>query len=175
MASFSSFAAFERELGAMAKEIAGAKKRKITRPMAEKAQAIVDRQVAADLTQSDFSGWRRGAPIKLETQIKPLPSNAMLLAPTKVTAGPFTVLESGRNQGNAGGFSGPGISVKTGITSRNKDGSVRKQRNRKARRWNGTTDGKGTSSKAVAAIDAAMPAVAEDGVRQVMVRHFDVS
>ena len=159
----------------MAKELAGAKKRKVTRPMAEKAQAIFDRQVAADLTQSDFSAWRRGAPIKLEVQITPLRSNAMLLAPTRVTAGPITVLESGRNQGNAVGFAGPGINVRTGITSRNNAGGIRKQRNRKAKRWNGTTEGKGTSSKAVAAIDAAMPAVAEDGIRQVMVRHFDVS
>ena len=158
-------AAFERELNAMSREIVGAKKRKILMPMAERAQKIVDAQVAADLTQSDFSGWRRGAPIKLETKIKPLPSNAMLISPTKATAGPFTVLELGRNPGEAGigPIQGPML-TKTGRISR-----------KRRKRFNGQTKGKGSSTKAVADIDAAMPRLAEDGIRQVMVRHFDVS
>jgi len=165
VASFTSLAAFERELGAMSKEVLAAKKRKILMPMAERAQRIVAAQVAADLTQSDFSGWRRGAPIKLETNIKPLPSNAMLVAPTKKTAGPFTVLDVGRNPGDAGlgPVQGPML-TRTGRISR-----------ARRKRFNGQTKGKGSSAKAVAAIDAAMPAVAEDGIRQVMVRHFDVS
>ena len=175
MASFSSFADFNRELALMAEAIEGAKKRKITGAMAEKAQRIAASQVASDLTNSDFSGWTPSSPIKLETRVKFGRDNSAILQPTRPSAGPFTVLELGRNRGNASGFSGPGINTRTGMTSRNKDGGVRKQRARKAKRWNGYTDGKSTSTKAVAAIDAAMPAVAEKGIRQVMVRHFDVS
>ena len=67
------------------------------------------------------------------------------------SAGPWRVAESGRNQGNGGGMAGPGVS-KDGTTRRNKDGSVRKTRKRKARRWNGTTEGWGVWSAAYAAM-----------------------
>lgn len=167
--------AFGRELERMAIEIRGAQKRKITGPMADKAQKIIDGQVAKDLTQSDFSGWTRQNPIKLTTQQKFGRNNAAIVHPTKQTAGPFTVLDQGRNTGNASGFAGPGINRRTGLTARKKNGELRKQRDRKARRWNGYTSGKGTASKAARAIEAAMPVVAEDGVRRVMVRHFDVT
>lgn len=79
---------------------------------------------------------------------------------TKESAGPWTVAEFGRNRGNAAGFSGPGISAKTGLTLRNKDGAVRKVRKRKGRRWNGTTEGFDAWTKAAAAMaDAAPPRV----------------
>ena len=78
---------------------------------------------------------------------------------TRGTAGQWRVAESGRNQGNASGFSGPGISQKTGLTSRTKKGALRKVRTRKGyeegkvgRRWNGTTEGFGAWSAAAAAM-----------------------
>jgi hypothetical protein len=61
------------------------------------------------------------------------------------------------------------------VTSRNKDGGVRKVRARKGKRWNGTTQGKRTASKAVAKIDAAMPDVVEVNLRGVVTKHFDVT
>lgn len=175
MATFSSMDAFGRELERMAVEIRGAQKRRVTGPMADKAQKIIDAQVARDLTQSDFSGWTRSNPIKLTTEQRFGRDNAAIVYPTKTTAGPFTVLDAGRNKGNASGFAGPGVNRRTGLTSRTKAGNIRQQRNRAARRWNGYTSGKGTAGNAAKAIEKAMPDVAEVGVRKVMVRHFDVT
>lgn len=68
------------------------------------------------------------------------------------SAGMWRVAESGRNQGGGShGVQGPGISA-DGTTRRNKNGSVRKVRARKARRWNGRTAGWGVWSDAYAAM-----------------------
>lgn len=172
MATFVSLGSFGNELEKMRKELAGAEKRKITGAMAKEAQKAAERVGAADIgADLKMRGW---APT-LETQVKFTSSNAALVSPTRLSAGPWTVRESGRNQGNASGFSGPGINTRTGVTSRTKSGGLRKVRARKARRWNGYTQGKGTGSKAVAAMEKVVPSVAEDGVRRVFVRHFDVS
>jgi hypothetical protein len=173
--NFSSLPAFGDELGALAKEIEGRKKRDVLKPVVDEAVKIIDRQVSGDLTQSDFSGWTRNSPIKLTVESKFVKDNAALITPTRQSAGPFTVLDQGRNQGNAGGFAGPGVNRRTGSTSRTKSGGIRKQRNRQARRWNGTTRGKGSSSKAVDAIEKAMPDAAGKGLRRVMSRRFDVT
>ena len=87
-----------------------------------------------------LSGWPR-ATFDVDLGIK---AGAMGVRPTPRSGGPMRVLESGRNQGNARGFSGPGINVKTGVTSRTKGGALRKVRARKGRRWNGYTRGKNT-------------------------------
>jgi hypothetical protein len=147
-------------------------KARITKEMAEAAQKIATKAASGDLGgDPKFSGWRP----ELDTQIKSLSNGAAILMPTRVSAGPWTVAERGRNQGNAGGFAGPGINTRTGRTSRRKDGSVRKVRSRQSRRWNGTTTGKDTASKAVAAMQRALPKLAEDGVRKTILKRFDLN
>ena len=172
MPNFVSMDAFSRELGKMNAEIERRKRKEITGPMAQEAQKIAAVEVSRDLGGDiKFSGW---APA-LVTQVKFTSTGAAVVHPTRTSAGPFTVAESGRNQGNAAGFSGPGVNRRTGATSRTKSGGIRKQRARGAKRWNGVTRGCGTSSRAVAVMEKKMPKVAEDGVRKVMVRHFDVT
>lgn len=171
MATFSSFAAFERQLGLMAKEVEARGNREILLPMAEKAQKT-NRLFAAGHVGSDlkFRGWKP----QLVTEIT-VRQSAVIIHPTRQSAGPWTVSEQGRNKGNARGFSGPGANVRTGATSRNASGAVRNTRARKGRRWNGYTDGKQTATRAQAAIDGALPPVGESGFRKIARRHFDIT
>lgn len=172
MPNFASMDAFSRELGKMADEVNRKKRKDITGPMAEDAQKIIAAEVAKDVGGDiRFSGW---APY-LVTEIKFTSTGAAIVHPTRSSAGPFTVAEIGRNQGNASGFSGPGINRRSGVTSRTKSGGIRKQRNRKAKRWNGVTRGFGTASRAVARMNKELPDVADDGMRKITRRHFDVS
>lgn len=163
MPTFNGFAAFNRELDAMSKEISVAKRRKITGPMAEQAQKIAAGELPRDLGGDDaFSGWAA----KPTTEIKFTSTGAAVLHPTKTSAGPWTVLEHGRNQAAGPAFTanlGPRL-TQTGRLSR-----------RKVKRWNGRTVGKGTASRAVAQMEKLIPKVAEDGVRRVQMRHFDVT
>jgi hypothetical protein len=172
VASFSSFGAFAAEVGKLAREIDKDAQQRITREMGEKAQEIAKKAASADLGgDAKFSGW---VP-PLDTQLKPGRNNSTLLTPTRESAGPWTVAQSGRNQGNASGFSGPGINTRTGRTSRTKSGGIRKVRVRGTPRWNGYTDGKDTADDARRMMESELPKVAEDGVRKVLMRYFDVN
>lgn len=173
MPTFKSLEAVVAEMGKVAKDMEAGEKRRITREQAEAARKLAAGTAAADIGGS-FSGWRRGNPIELDTQIKTTRNNGAVLFPTKTSAGPWTVAEKGRNQGNAGGFAGPGIG-RNGLTARTKSGGLRKVRARKAKRWNGRTDPKHTASEAVAAMERELPKIAEDGYRRVLRKHFDVT
>lgn len=171
MPTWRSFADFDRELAKFGRELETVERRKITREQAEAMQSIATRVASADLGgDPKFSGW---APT-LDTKLKDLRTGATLLTPTRVSAGPWTVAEIGRNQGNAGGFAGPGVNVSTGVTGRRKDGSLRKVRRRALRRWNGVTQGKGTATKVHAEVDRVAPQIAAKGLRRVTRKHFDV-
>jgi len=174
MPTFTSFGAWGAAYENMVKDLDGPAKRKITRDMAEQAQKIADRAAGADIGGS-FSGWRRGNPIELDTQIRNARDNNALLIPTRTSAGPWTVAEKGRNQGNARGFSGPGINRRTGVTARTKSGAVRRVRATRGRRWNGVTQGKRTASEAVAAMERELPKFAARGVLVAQRKHFDVT
>ena len=115
-----------------------------------------------------FSGW---APT-LDTRYDILEPGKVLLKPTPRSAGPWTVAEVGRNQGNASGFAGPGINRSTGLTARTKSGGIRKQRARGAKRWNGRTQGKQTASDAIAAIDKKAPKVVESQIGRAIRKAF---
>ena len=172
MASFRSFAAFGAELDKLQREFDRVERARITRLMGERAQAIAEQAASRDLGgDPKFSGW---AP-RLDTELVTKSDGSTLIGPTRSSAGPWTVAESGRNQGNARGFFGPGVNVRTGLTSRTKTGAVRKVRVRKGRRWNGYTTGKGTASDATARMERELPLIAEAGVRRVLVKHFDVT
>ena len=115
MATFASLKAYGEALDKMAKDLEQETKTRVALEMAHKAQSIAQGEANSDIGGS-FSGWRRGAPIELVTQVKKI-RDGYAVIPTRVSAGPWTVADQGRNQGNAGGFSGPGISKK-GTTSR---------------------------------------------------------
>ena len=105
----------------------------------------------ADLTNADFSGWRRGGPIKLDTGYNIVGRGQVQLKPTPKSAGPWTVLSVGRNAGDAsiGPMQGPTL-TKTGKVSR-----------AKRKRWNGSTKGKGTADKVHAEIEKKAPKVVD--------------
>lgn len=171
MPTFKSFGAFGAELDQVVATMEREARARITRPMGERAQKIAEAAASADLGgDPKFSGWK---PV-LETQLKDGRDGSTILMPTRSSAGPWTVAERGRNHGNAGGFSGPGIG-KSGFTSRTKSGGLRKVRAFKAKRWNGYTDPKRTASEAVTRMERELPKIAEDGVRRILQRHFDVT
>ena len=114
-------------------------------------------------------GWRRGNPIKISGRYDFKGTTSIVIAPAKGTAGPMRVLNDGRNQGNAPGFSGPGVS-KDGTTKRTKSGGVRKVRARQSKRWNGRTRGKGTWDDAIEVIVKETPQRAMDVLMDKSVR-----
>ena len=175
MATFKSFAAFGAEIEKMRKELEAGEKRKITRAQAEAGQKIADRMAARDLgSDRAFSGWKRGDPIPLDTHIKTTRSNGAVLLPE--FAGGWTTAEKGRHhEGGVGRFQGPSINMRTGRTGRTKSGGIRAGRARSGVRWNGMTEGKHTASDAVKAMERELPKIADDGVRRVLRKHFDVT
>ena len=122
--------------------------------VAAAVKPLATRAAAADLGgDAAFSGWggKGGGriPLTVRFTMHGGGSPSLTIHRDGRSAGPWRVAEEGRNQGNAGGFSGPGIGVSSGVTARTKSGAIRKVRARKARRWNGTTAGKGTWTDAV--------------------------
>ena len=125
------------------------------------AKSEATKAASADLGgDPKFSGW---APT-LETRYDIVGEGKLLLKPSRRSAGPWTVAERGRNQGNASGFAGPSINRRTGLTSFTKAGNVRRSRGPRARRWNGVTAGKNTASDAIKAIDAKVPRMVQQHV-----------
>lgn len=176
MPNFVSFSALLKEAEKMGKELENAEKRKITHAQAERGQKIIDSEFSSDLgSDRAFSGWRRGSPMPADTQIKTTRNNGAVLMPTRSGAGIITTADQGRHHGDAGGFAGPGINRRTGVTSRTKSGALRKVRATRSRKWNGTTAGKHTASRAVTRMERELPKIAEDGIRRVMRKHFDVT
>jgi hypothetical protein len=176
MPTWTSIEAFRRDFDRMMDDLTGPDKRKITRAQGEEGQKIAARAAARDLGgDRAFSGWVRGNPIRLETQLRNARDFNTLITPTRGSAGPWTVAEFGRNQGNASGFSGPGINTRTGITSRTKSGAVRRVRARRARRWNGTTRPKDTATDALKVMEKELPKVADKAVRLIVRKRFDAT
>lgn len=138
-----------KKLDQLGREMTGKPGQQRLESVALKSLPDVNAAVPADIGDQSMSGWRRGAPIPVTASVQKEPNVAIV--PTERSAGQWRVLETGRNQGNAGGLAGPGISA-DGTTRRNKNGKVRKVRARKGRRWNGTTEGKDTWSDAADAV-----------------------
>lgn len=157
--------------GALAKDLQGAGLDRVNKEIGAAAERIV-RQVASNDLGGDpkFSGW---AP-KLEVQTKPLRGKVpgVVIFPTRTGAGPLTVAERGRNQGETGDVLGPGVNRNTGMTARTKSGKVRKVRAFQAKRWNGTTKGKGTATSAVAEFNRQLVPIVEKGVVLLTRKHL---
>lgn len=135
----------------------------VSHALGKMAKKAAEASASGDLGgDPKFSGW---AP-KLDTRYDIVGPGRISFKPTPRSAGPWTVAQQGRNQGNASGFSGPGINAKTGVTARTKSGGVRKVRARKAKKWNGRTAGKGTADKALKRIDDQMPGIVDRHIKQ---------
>jgi hypothetical protein len=175
MPEWKSFTDFGRELVGLEGDLTKDEVHKITRLMGKEAQKIAAKSASSELGgDRAFSGWRRGSPIPMDTQLRTA-RDGTLITPTKRSAGPWTVAEIGRNQGNASGFSGPGVNRSTGLTARTKSGAVRKVRARQARRWNGTTRPKHTASEAVRDMERSLPKIADKAVLVVTRKRFTVT
>lgn len=121
----------------------------------KKAEDIAEREAAKDVGGDlKFRGW---APV-LDTKWR-LIDEGVLITPTRSSAGPWTVAEQGRNQGNASGFAGPGSTRTGGAIGRTKAGGVRSTRARAGKRWNGRTRGRRTATRTVAAFERELPKV----------------
>lgn len=144
------FPEFSAKLEHLQREWSGAAGRRRLERVAQKTKGDVGEAVKGDLGDLSMSGWRRGNPIDVQGRYDVVTDSSFTVTPAKRGRGPMRVLEQGRNQGNASGFSGPGMNVKTGVTSRTASGGVRKVRARKGKRWNGRTAGKDTWSDATA-------------------------
>lgn len=170
MPTFKSFDEFGKALERMEKDIES-KSKLLAREMGIKAQGIAEAAASADLGgDPKFSGWKPTLDTKLFTI-----RTGVVVAPTRSGAGPWTVAEFGRHNGNAGGFSGPGVNRKTGLTSRTKSGGLRKVQASKGKRWNGHTKAFHTADKAVKRMEIELTPIAAKGVKVIMVRHFDVT
>jgi len=141
----------------LAREMGGQAQQARLKRVGVLSKADINEAVRADLGDMSMSGWRRGNPHEIAGRFDLVGDSSVAMTPGKRGRGPMRVLEQGRNHGNASGFSGPGIGS-DGTTARTKSGGVRKVRARRGRRWNGTTQGKGTWTDATKIMEAKMPA-----------------
>jgi len=148
-----SLAGFERKLVAVGKEFDGSAGLARLKRVAMDTKGDINAAVQGDLGDQSMSGWRRGKPIQVKGAFR-VEGSVVLMVPT--APGPMRALQSGRNQGNSGGMAGPGVSS-DGTTQRNTNGTLKKVRARKAKRWNGRTDGKDTWDDATAIMVREVP------------------
>jgi hypothetical protein len=166
------FAAFAAKMQAVQRDLSGVTSRQQMARVGAKLAPEIDQAVRADIGDNSMSGWRRSGPIQVVGTSRPLSDHSVVVEPVRAAKGPMAVLERGRNQGNASGFSGPGVNRKTGTTRRTKSGAVGKVRAFKAKRWNGTTRGKGTMADASQAIRRRAPGLVEDEVVRTLAKHL---
>ncbi len=152
-------------------------------------------KVGADLMLTGSrpgEGWKRPGPLALAFKAN---GGRLLMHRAGRSAGVWRVAEEGRNQGNATGFSGPGVNRSTGETQFRKAGApkvgkqsiggiefnipvgatlpaVRKVRAFRRKRWNGATDGFGTWTAAVDAMNAEAPRIVTKITRQATTAAF---
>ena len=164
-------ASFGRDLERWAVEFERNEAHKITRKLGKRAQEIAEQEASRDLGgDPKFSGWKP----TLDTRLKEI-KTGHVFQPTKAGAGPWTVVDRGRNVGETGRFLGPAMTRAGGAARRRGDGSVARVRTGRGRRWNGVTRGKGTAGRVVTRLNAELPEIAADDFKRVLKRSFDVT
>jgi hypothetical protein len=142
------FASFAGKVDRLQKDLGDDK---LSHALGKMAKAEATKAASADLGgDPKFSGW---APT-LDTRYDIVGPGRISFHPSRRSAGPWTVAESGRN-----GAAGPGIGSKG--------------RGGKRKRYNGRTRGKGTSDDALRAIDREAPKVADKEVAKAVRKFFD--
>lgn len=152
-----SFGQLDRRLALYHAELTGRASQARASRVGVLSRSDINQAVRADLGDQSMSGWRRGNPHEIAGTSRVVSDHEVEMLPARRAGGPMRVLESGRNQGNAGGFAGPGINTRTGSTSRTQSGAVRKVRSRAGKRWNGTTQPKHTWTEATERLAREMP------------------
>ena len=123
------------------------------------AKVEADRAAKADLgPDGQFSGW----PGALSTRYEIVgPGRLSFMPSTARAAGRITVAELGRN-----------ASAGPRLRSSSLTQTGRRRSARSLRRWNGVTQGKGTASDAVAAIEPKVPRIVEQQVGRAIRKTF---
>lgn len=173
MPDFDSIGAFNRHLDRFVTDMSNDMLTKVGREVGKRTVAIADEEAAKDLGgDRKFSGWARvGAASTKAVEVRP---GVISVRPAGAgAAAVWTTVTQGRNQGNAGGFSGPGANRSTGATARTKSGGVRKVRARGGKRWNGTTKGKGTADRATSRMEPVVEQVAQAEMVKTINRFFN--
>jgi hypothetical protein len=153
---------FAKDLSKMADGLGG----NVLRPAFEKvglsAKDAATRAARGDLGgDATFSGWRKPGALQAKYTLH-RNGRGVTIHRTPKSAGPWRVAEDGRNASSP--YQGPSINQRTGTTSRTKSGKIAARKPGRARRYSGTTAGKGTWTKAEAAINADAPDVFETEV-----------
>lgn len=170
MPDFRSVPAFNAHLDRFVHDLANDALSRVGREVGKRAVKIANEEAAKDLgSDRKFRNWAPTA----DTRAVELRPGVVSIRPTPKGAGVWTVVTQGRHQGNASGFSGPGINRKTGVTARTKSGAVRKVRARASKRWNGTTKGHGTADRAVARMEPVVKEVVQAQVVKTIAKFFD--
>lgn len=163
MAAFRSFGEAAKPYGALAKGLGGNMLEPTNAEVGRVAKRIAAQAAANDLGgDTKHSGWN----VPLDTQYRSLrgKKQGVVILPTRSSAGPWTVAEKGRNQGETGLFLGPAINTRTGVTARNAKTGNLIRRKSKAKKWNGTTAGKGTATDAVTEFERQLPIIVRKGI-----------
>lgn len=151
--TFASLAARVDKLGGSMKD---PQLRKLMTEIGVEAKKLATKAASADLGgDPKFSGW---APT-LDTKFDHVGAGRISFHPTGRSAGPWTVAEFGRNQA-----AGPRPLVRL-----TKTGKVSKARQR---RYNGRTQGKGTASDALKAIEPIVPKAVDKHVATSIAKFF---
>lgn len=152
------FASFGRRVDKFINGLSGAELKQVMTKVGVAAKGDALKAASADLGgDPKFSGW---APT-LDTRFDHVGSGRVSFHPTKRGAGPWTVAEFGRNSTAGPRMTGPRLT---------QTGKVSKARQK---RWNGRTQGKGTATKALAAIERETPDRIEAEVRKAIRKAFD--
>lgn len=157
-------ASLGHKVTAISNSLEGQTSAAMMRRVGKKLEPEIGRAVSADIGDTSMSGWRRGAPIAIVGASRVVNHHAVKVEPVGKSKGPMAVLERGRNIGNSGGMAGPGVS-KDGTTRRNANGSLRKVRARKSKRWNGYTRAKNTMGDAAEQIGDKAPGLMAKEIR----------
>ncbi len=161
------FASFAKRLDTFMDGLKNPELERVMRTIGKAAEKDVERAVDADIGGNTFSGWPKAT---ITTEQHHPAQGQVEVRPRGKARGPVRVAESGRNQGNASGFAGPGLNVRTGNRSR---GGVRQTGVRRSKRWNGVTAPKYTWSDAEKVIERETPKRLETEIRRAIRKAFD--
>lgn len=162
-----SFADLDRKLEHVVKDLDGEVSRGGLKRVGEATQVEIERAVTADIGDTSMSGWRRKKAIEIVGTSRVISDHEVKVEPVKPAKGPMAVLERGRNL-NA--FTDAYSYAVAAQGRRTKSGKLRKQR--KQRRWNGVTEGKGTMGDASQAIKNKAPKLIAAEVHQALAKRL---
>ena len=168
------YASYAKALDRLKMDLSPREMRKVSKAMAERGEKIAANAARGAVGgDAKHSGW--GFP--LDTKVRPAGDSGVVMTPTRRSAGPWTEIEVGRNaSGGVGRFQGPGVNMRTGRTSRRRDGTVSTaNRRRTGVRYNGRTPARGAASDAVGQMERETPKIAEREIKRIIRKRVDLT